>query len=499
MEDITSALLLGHSSTSDIDHLAKTLILAAEANIARIDSQMRDLLRLRDRERGIIAVLKQVIAPIRKLPAELLVEIFRVVAAQAGKLSKPTFTSHALSSVLALSQVCAHWRQLACTTPQLWNYQVFLNFRKAPSDVYLATTKTFFERSAPLPIPILWKGETPKASPLIQVMLDSAPRWESLVFAESDISQLYRLPMDALKSLISLDLRHQAHISDLSPPKVFLGAHSLRTVRLTVRNMGPFHMPWSQLVELSLHVFNGEPAQEFLDILAQCTNIASVEFNGIVTWNQPPDMVPTPVVQLAQLTNLRLCFHSDDGFISPFIARLALPSLTKLSIYAGYETCWSPADITAFLRRSPNIEDLDISYSLMTSEDLSSLLLNSPSLVALHLSSCFNSDAAFESTLEYLTFSATALAHPAPRLQRLTISESMEDIDEEKLQHMISSRWWTDAQLAALPVAPPVARWEKLEICIHFDVLVGQQREYSRSLLAKVAQLQGQGLDVVID
>ncbi|KAJ7644625.1 hypothetical protein FB45DRAFT_298253 [Roridomyces roridus] len=496
MENFTSALLLGYSSTSDIEHLAKNLILAAETNIARIESQIRDLLRLRDRERGIIAALKQIAAPIRKLPAELLVEIFRVVAAHAAaeELSHPNYTSFQLKPVLVLSQVCAHWRQL-------WSYHVNLNLRKAPSDTYLTTTKTFFERSAPLPIPILWREQTTKSSALVQVLLDLAPRWESLVFAQSDISQLHKLPMDALRSLVSLDLNHMAQISTLSPVKAFLGAHSLRTVSLTVRSIDQIHIPWSQLVELSLHVFDDAPAQKFLDILVQCTNIVSLDFIGITPWSQPPDIGSTPVARLAQLTDLALVFDSgfEEGFISPFIARLSLPSLTKLNISAAFENYWSSADITAFLRRSPNVEDLTISHSLMTSENLSALLLDSPNLVALRLSSCFNGEDVFESTLEYLTFSPTALVHPAPRLQRLDMSDNLENIDEEKLERMLSSRWWTDAQLAALPGAPPVARWEKLEIRTDFDHTVEEQREYGRSLLAKVAQLQAQGLDVKID
>ncbi|KAJ7082988.1 hypothetical protein C8R44DRAFT_822699 [Mycena epipterygia] len=64
MATISSALLLGH------------LITAAEENIARIESQIKDLMCLRDRERGLITALRLVIAPIRKLSSELLVQIF---------------------------------------------------------------------------------------------------------------------------------------------------------------------------------------------------------------------------------------------------------------------------------------------------------------------------------------------------------------------------------------------------------------------------------------
>ncbi|KAJ7681466.1 hypothetical protein B0H17DRAFT_1205741 [Mycena rosella] len=69
-------LLLGQTPTRIFEQQAKSLIAASEANIACIDSQIRDLVRLRDWERGIIARLRLAIAPIHKLPAQLLVDIF---------------------------------------------------------------------------------------------------------------------------------------------------------------------------------------------------------------------------------------------------------------------------------------------------------------------------------------------------------------------------------------------------------------------------------------
>ncbi|KAJ7630247.1 hypothetical protein FB45DRAFT_1003432 [Roridomyces roridus] len=495
MENITSALLLmGNSSTSDIEHHSKSLILAAEANLARIESQIQDLLRLRDRERGIIAALKQIAAPIRKLPAELLVEIFRVVAARAGKRSIPNQTSWALKPVLVLSQVCAHWRQL-------WNYQVNLNLKKAPSDTYLATTKTFFERSAPLLVPMLWRGQTQEASPLVQVMLDLAPRWDSLVFEASDVSQLHKLSTDALKSLISLDLKHRDEIPAHEPLKVFLGAHSLRTVRLLVPSMDEIRMPWSQLVDLTLCVWQDEPAEKILDILVQCTNLVAAQLSGFVSWSEPPDLGSTPVVQLTQLVTLKLScdVEYNEGFISPFFARLALPALVNLDICTGLETHWSSAELTSFLRRSPNIENLVISDSHvhMTSHNVLSLFADSPNLVTLKLQ-CFGYDEAFESALECLTFSATSPAHSAPRLQKLVISDNTRNLDEERLTDMISSRWWTEAQLAAFPVSPPVARWVKLKICTDFEGLPEEKREYSDVFMEEIKQLKAQGLDVKI-
>ncbi|KAJ6498714.1 hypothetical protein DFH09DRAFT_1103075 [Mycena vulgaris] len=78
-------LLLGQPLASrNFESQAKTLIEASEANIAQIESQIRDLVRLRDRECGVIARLRLAIAPIHKLPTELLVEVFRLATEHAS-------------------------------------------------------------------------------------------------------------------------------------------------------------------------------------------------------------------------------------------------------------------------------------------------------------------------------------------------------------------------------------------------------------------------------
>jgi hypothetical protein len=66
-----------------LESQARQRIEECEANIAHIDSQVKDLLRLRERDRETIAALRFVLSPIRTLPCELLVEIFQLVVRQS--------------------------------------------------------------------------------------------------------------------------------------------------------------------------------------------------------------------------------------------------------------------------------------------------------------------------------------------------------------------------------------------------------------------------------
>ncbi|KAJ7635864.1 hypothetical protein B0H17DRAFT_961391, partial [Mycena rosella] len=116
-DTLSTALLLAHSATPGAKERVQELIAESRANIARIESQIKDLERLRAREYSIITALKLIIAPVRTLPSELLGSIF-TLALDVG--SDGDWVAASIKDVLVLSQVCTHWRQAALATPQLW-------------------------------------------------------------------------------------------------------------------------------------------------------------------------------------------------------------------------------------------------------------------------------------------------------------------------------------------------------------------------------------------
>ncbi|KAJ7644618.1 hypothetical protein FB45DRAFT_1116261 [Roridomyces roridus] len=167
--------MLAESSHDEV----KSLIHATETELADIQCQIRDLTLRRDEKECLLAFLKPLLAPIRKVPAELLLEIFHVIIATAR--------DKWLKQLLVISQVSGHWRQLA-----------------SPSVSYLATTKTFLDRSAPLPIPISFKTVPSHASPFEDLIYNLSSRWRSLYLYDSDMRRLNDLPMNALEVLESV-------------------------------------------------------------------------------------------------------------------------------------------------------------------------------------------------------------------------------------------------------------------------------------------------------
>ncbi|KAJ7644641.1 hypothetical protein FB45DRAFT_298343 [Roridomyces roridus] len=479
MESILSNLMLGDPCSATFARQVKDYISAAEAKIARFDTQIQDLTRLRDQERELISALTPLIAPIRKLPVELLTEIFL--------LAVDSTTEDWLTHALLVSQVCAHWRRVACATPQLWNGEIPLDLTKERSDVCLATTKTVFERSAPLSIPILLYDELAEASPLAEYIYSLAPRWKSLCWAGSS-SRLLALPAGALGSLEKVDLG-TTDLPSSSPIDVFLGAQRLNNVCSYIQSTTFFRMPWWQVITLSLMEDGGPtPAQRFLDILLQCSSVVDVFFSRMMPWGEAPASSAS-IIPLPRLQNLTLIFgpHPDQN-ITPFFTRLALPALTSLTIHSSTGTSWSSADFTQFQRRSPKVQALALEAARLTTESALALLTEYRHLTDIDLQFCFRRSEPLDlsSVLNWLRYKD--IASPVPQLRRLSIVDRWIDrLDEAICEGMILSRWWTDPQL----VPQNRARLESLTIS-------GSRSKLSAPFLAKMEQLRAEGLEVTL-
>ncbi|KAJ7606072.1 hypothetical protein FB45DRAFT_1140442 [Roridomyces roridus] len=355
-DSLLATLLVGRTATNSFEHQVRGFIKSAEVNLTRAETQIQDLTRLCDKKRELITALKSLVAPIRHVPAELLLEIFRVAAASA----EPDQWLKQVVAIRAFAAIGGGWL-------------------------------VFLKHSASLPIPILLKNELSQASCLVKHIYRVAPRWRSLVFHRSKRHRLRKF--HALRSLETLDLTITKDLLDDTPIEAFLHAPLLRTIALNVRQTKGFDMPWSQLTHLSIRTLH-ESAQHFLDILVQCTKVVSVKFYDMAPWYESPSAsIPAPVVQqLAQLETLTLVFEEYDfyGDIMPFFARLALPALKALRIRAYlHNSTWSYAVFGRFQHCVPRLEKLHIHGSILDPDPILSVLKESPLLVDLRLVSCF--------------------------------------------------------------------------------------------------------------
>ncbi|KAK7023069.1 F-box domain-containing protein [Favolaschia claudopus] len=460
---------------------AQVLIEAAEANIARIESQIRDLEHLRDRERGIVTQLRMAIAPVNKLPAELLVEVFLLVC------DNPPYQDR-IRQTLALSQACAYWRRVAHSTPRLFREAVYNTLQRTPSANYLDGTKQWLGRSSPFPISVHLNvsDDRVQAEPLMDILATAAHRWKTADFRVSSLRTLSHISAASLSLLERLNLQspgwsHHAEVS------AFSAADKLRSVHLDTCLTSRFLLPWSQLTHMSIKDSN---PIECLNALVQCTNIVGADFEtNPWSWNSPPDIPLGKMTTLERLTSLSLDFEVDcqSGSCAPFFAHLALPALTSLTLCL-MDSLWPSAEFTQFQIRSPHLEQLRIERSDLDTMELLTLFRQASSLISLTLECCVH--CIDDNIFDALRYSPTATLNVVPKLTTFVCSYARNRFSEEALDNMIQSRWWTDQELSTLP-PPAVSRWSC--IGIHSD---DQETHLSTWFGAKLEGYQSQDLDV---
>ncbi|KAJ7119862.1 hypothetical protein C8R44DRAFT_853865 [Mycena epipterygia] len=478
--DPTIALLVRQNSASTAFEMhAKSLIKASEDNIADIDSQMRDLARLRERERGIIAMLRSAIVPVNKLSAELLVEIFLLVSMPGEKTSS-------VAGTLTVSQVSAYWRKIAVTTPRLWTNFLRLDVKVKPTDAYLQILKLWLDRSSPLPIPISVTSSLPSddIAPLMETLTSGANRWGDLTLKVKSLASLPAVAPCALEKLTSIHFWMPPE-PGTSASTMFLNALGLRKATLYQSDL--VLLPWKQLTELTMAIETSSEPTKCLKILKHCANLLRLNLR----WYNIPresEVIPdlSPIV-LPHLATIQLTKPSPL-----FLQHLTLPGLRELFLddLPDSESEW-PLTFTQFQRRSPVITHLFIYGSQMTSAQLATVLRNSPLVQRLVLGRCHHSIDAFLDALRYRDSDSSLLA---PDLDELWLQVSANSFSESCLEQTIRSRWWTEGKLNSIPPdrRPRVKRWEYIRL----DIQGTACRPFIDSFKARVEDLRLQGLNL---
>ncbi|KAJ7268133.1 hypothetical protein B0H12DRAFT_95106 [Mycena haematopus] len=432
----------------------------SDLKITSLESQINALVELCNRERAYVAALRHLNSPIHTLPVELLVEIFEL-----------SICDYIRTDVFRISQVCSDWRQIVHSTPRLWAGPIQICLRPSRSgdrnQVYTDGLKAWLARSAPLTIPVSLAVDPGRRDRRISdELLRTAPRWRSLHWVHSarsgSPSLTSQLAECKLESLEELTL---GSFTENVTPTAFTAVPRLRklSIQFCSKASLPILVPWAQLTDLNLRASFPNIA---LDVLDQCTNLirATVSTEGwdvLQVAETRQDILP-----LSHLRFFSLSFFGLARHITPFLDCLSTPALETLSLNfrdmdADDVGCWKQAHVTAFQLRAPNITELKLQYSSLTSDDLRTAIRHAPSLTHLELTYCRPSfDDALIDALRY-----TAGVSPlVPHLHNLRLGSMCDSSTKDILAGMIASRWWTDAELASRLIPPAVARWTVVKL-----------------------------------
>ncbi|KAF7985150.1 hypothetical protein HWV62_7716 [Athelia sp. TMB] len=400
-----SPSLLGtnHAATEKETGDIKTILLDVHRDLRTLDDALKDLQDIQDqlskKRQELLAFStehRSAISPMRRMPAELLAEIFRHMT---------TITSvndynrvSAIQEATLPTHICRRWRDIAISIPALWS-NISVRIARRDNLPSLTRAQTWISRTAgyPLSVQLVWLSQAPDKDwvSLLDIIIPHAARWRSLKIDIASDRREHHL--SAIRH--NIPMLDTVHISQMSEwLDIFELAPQLRraTFNINTAALPKLRLPWAQLTYCRPGRLS---VAACLGMLQRCPNLVSLDANLI----HEMSAILTPPVSLPYLSTLIIYAECDT---TSFFLSLALPSLTEIEYYADDEDTDTTAvpftsvlsspiktltattshpvdvdDLAEVLKSVPNIEHLalfDFSSSVTTSRNLQTILTHTP-------------------------------------------------------------------------------------------------------------------------
>ncbi|KAJ7745650.1 hypothetical protein B0H16DRAFT_1889277 [Mycena metata] len=310
-------------------------------------AQRTDLERFAHHHRGVVSI-------IRRLPADILSEIFSHHVGSNMSFTNPTDV--VLEPIL---QVSRGWRDIALTRPYLWRH--FFVQRK-PSETRhrvemdLSKISQQLRRSGQSPLSLtLDICDEQYPIEVLQLFLAEAIRWReaNLTFSSRHLAHLLTSTgaFPALKKLSIHDGSPQHAGSHATDVRLFfdtLEGPAIEELALEV-HVSRLAFPWPRLHKLALHSCQVNELLHILPLLSPGAWV-SCTFGGSSRDQSRGDLSSTKAQSPIHALELHRC---PESFVAEVLTSLTAPSLAELTITPFTEgACTITSDIIAFLSRS---------------------------------------------------------------------------------------------------------------------------------------------------
>ena len=345
----------------------KTLIEEHELQLASIQVQVEHLKRrLADMEhrqahtKDVLTKLHATLAPIKRLPPELLSEIFEYCLEAGGPRMLLSYSARSREAPLLLGRVCRSWRAIAHATPRLWR-DIFVNVcdgrysNELRRDAF-PVLQTWIAHSGGLPLNLVVLCKTERLLPglldLFDIVAANAARWKMVRLRLPNAPAIYRLVCRAFSecpSLSTFDVtdggqcmsffgnhRQSNEVEDTQPVRFDLspsplGHLSLSLAGLTIRDV---HASWATLTCLSFMQdarSSTSSITDYVSILQQCTSLKEccLAIDGGIR-DAPLQSFSLPSLERLRLQVLRDAAHTMQT--GDLLGALDAPRLSALVI-----------------------------------------------------------------------------------------------------------------------------------------------------------------------
>ncbi|THU94517.1 hypothetical protein K435DRAFT_839838 [Dendrothele bispora CBS 962.96] len=337
-----------------------------ESEIARLEDTLATLRARRDELKRYQGEYKTLLSPIRRMPIDILLEIFSIVCSESGgSLSMPKTRSSSrqprdhrviTATTLSLSQICSFWRGVVMNSPCLWstlavNLALITDIEENGiwTLVYLYLTRS---SSFPLTLDIFARncsGHLIEILPsyawgILKLLMDQSHRWRDISFGLH--WNVYNGMMEHEGGLDGLASRNCTHLqsfkffcqpdapigetNDLFTSQFLLQAPALHSVTLQFCDPD-FALPSGQL--RSIVILQGSYLSDVFSLLNECPQLETLELSFGPTeaddlafvLSQPREIV------LGSLNSLKLTSPCSN-YVSVFFSALKLPTLAILDL-----------------------------------------------------------------------------------------------------------------------------------------------------------------------
>ncbi|KAK0194798.1 hypothetical protein F5146DRAFT_259683 [Armillaria mellea] len=437
-----------------------------------LTKQLEEKIEILNQERARISEAihecQGIISPVRRLPPELLCQIFLGTIDRAQATADVDAQMHDIKSVgyspLSISSVSVKWRSIALSFPEFWSSIniLLMDDGGLGDDLNLKQHRLYLDRSKryPLSISIYDLGMaddlpaylTTVLSPSSIRIRELALHFPVRLFPEISSMQLSLPLLDTL--ILRCTAEEELHDYDTTSLFPFTPSlASLKFIDVTEPDQS-FELPWGQVKQYkSVHcddTYHGNVSQphHHLNVLIALQQVeecilrlgdpsSEYHFEGI---DYP---LVCPQMRLLDLSSQISGEGYDDSAFQQIADRITLPALTALRVQCsrhGDESSCAFTSICRLLHRSkPPITILQFDNGLILTEDLLNLFRAMPTLedVRIVTLNAFTSEVLEELTVDHTPSNSRDVV--LPKLRHLIMGGGT--FNKKKFVRMIQSRW----------------------------------------------------------
>ncbi|KAJ6456492.1 hypothetical protein C8R45DRAFT_880825 [Mycena sanguinolenta] len=429
-------------------------ILSRSEELARLDERIRKLSVERDEIQAHIDSQKSLISLPRRLPADIVQEIFIACL--------PTTRNAVMSAQeapLLLCRICSAWRMIALSTPRLWaSLHVPFDFI-VPKESRISAVEQWLQRSATCPISLSvcqndWNQWADVESVFSTVGKDAltrslcavAGRWQHVKF--HGISFASALGENDSPLLQSFEFIGSTPVLNQLE---FLRVPSLRTVTLRLQGeslesfVHTVPLIWDRLQHLTITSGIGISTANLIVLMGRCPQLISICVTPIIASMPVFGSFPEGSI-LPFLASFLIPFGlSSPSSLGHLFSHVSMPQLCQFNVQAA--DCQSDPQHSFFLvtlgKGSPLVADLTIHLASLTAQSLPETLQSFLCLTKLVVFDADNwtwDKDGFQSC--DVTLLLTILSHTSacPMLQELVVHDCTGLVSKSTLDRFIRQR-----------------------------------------------------------